>query len=435
MKFKWVLMIGALLVALSLLTACAGPQGPPGSPGPAGPAGPEGPQGPPGPEGPAGPPGSAAEAPTGGGAGEAASYVGDSTCAGCHNDTYETYINSGHPWILNPVAEGAPPSYPYSQAPELPEGWSWDDILYVVGGYKWKALFVNQDGYIITDEPGSSGNQDYLNQWNLANSMLDIEAGGASFHAGEENLSYACGECHTTGFSPGGSQDGLEGISGTWAQAGVRCEACHGPGGLHVTNPPAFQMQINRDAEQCSACHRPELEGEVTATGGFIQHDGEYPHLTQGKHAVLQCVECHNPHTGVEQLRQTEQATTRMQCTECHWQQGQYQAVQTHASMSVSCTECHMPRMIQSAWGDAERFTGDVRTHRMAIDPTQIEQFVAPAGEGEEAESQGPQVVLPQIGLNFACRHCHGSGFGSPKTDEELIAAATGYHDRPAETP
>lgn len=194
-------------------------------------------------------------------------------------------------------------------------------------------------------------------------------------------------------------------------------------------------MQINRDAEQCSACHRPELEGEVTATGGFIQHDGEYPHLTQGKHAVLQCVECHNPHTGVEQLRQTEQATTRMQCTECHWQQGQYQAVQTHASMSVSCTECHMPRMIQSAWGDAERFTGDVRTHRMAIDPTQIEQFVAPAGEGEEAESQGPQVVLPQIGLNFACRHCHGSGFGSPKTDEELIAAATGYHDRPAETP
>jgi hypothetical protein len=30
--------------------------------------------------------------------------------------------------------------------------------------------------------------------------------------------------------------------------------------------------------------------------------------------------------------------------------------------------------------------------------------------------------------LNFVCRHCHGAGLGNPKTDEELIQAATGYH-------
>jgi hypothetical protein len=433
MKFKWILLIGALLIALSLLTACDGPQGPPGPPGPAGPAGPEGPQGPLGKEGPAGPPGAAAEAGTEGGAaaGTSASYVGDTTCAGCHKETFDIYINSGHPWILNIVADGEPPSYPYSEAPELPEGWSWDDIQYVVGGYKWKALFVDKDGYIITDAPGSSGDQEYLNQWNLANSMLDIAAGGATFHAGEDNLSYACGSCHTTGFSQGGNQDGLEGITGTWSQAGVRCEACHGPGSLHITNPPGFQMQINRESEQCSRCHRPEQEGEVTASGGFIQHTEQYPHLTQGKHAVLQCVECHNPHTGVEQLRETDQTTTRTQCSECHWEKAEFQNVQTHSAMGVACTECHMPRLIQSAWGDEEKFTGDIRTHRMAINPAQIEQFATAAEEG----SGETQVVLPQIGLNFACRHCHGAGLGSPKTDEELIAAATGYHDRPATAP
>jgi hypothetical protein len=90
-----------------------------------------------------------------------------------------------------------------------------------------------------------------------------------------------------------------------------------------------------------------------------------------------------------------------------------------------------MPRMIQSAWGDAEKFTGDIRTHRMAIDPTQIEQFETPTNQ----DGSETQVVYSQISLNFACRHCHGAGLGSPKTDEELIGNATGYHDRPQAAP
>jgi hypothetical protein len=87
-----------------------------------------------------------------------------------------------------------------------------------------------------------------------------------------------------------------------------------------------------------------------------------------------------------------------------------------------------MPRLIKSAWADAEKFTGDIRTHRMAIDPTQIEQTVTIT----DTQGTASQTILAQIGLNFACRHCHGAGIGSPKTDEELIEAATGYHDRPA---
>jgi len=79
-----------------------------------------------------------------------------------------------------------------------------------------------------------------------------------------------------------------------------------------------------------------------------------------------------------------------------------------------------MPRIVKSAWGDAAKFTGDIRTHMMGIDPTQIGQF-----------SEDGKVALSQIGLDFACRHCHVEGVGLPKTDEELIRAATGYHSRP----
>lgn len=433
MKFKWVFVIIALLAALALLSACAGEQGPPGPPGPAGPAGPEGPQGPVGPEGPAGPGASAGET-TGGGAGAAAgaSYVGDTTCAGCHQPIYDTYIKSGHPWILNKIENGQAPDYPFTDLQDPPEGYTWEDVSYVVGGYNWKARFISQDGFIITDAPGSSGNTDFGNQFNLENEATGANDAWAQFHSGEENLPYDCGGCHTTGFSPNGNQDDLPGLTGTWAQAGVRCEECHGPGGLHVTNPAGYSMQISRDSEACTSCHLMGTVSELDVSNGFIQHHDQYGDLTQGKHQTLDCVDCHNPHQGVEQTLQEGENAVKTQCVDCHWEQATYQNNAAHQNMGFTCTQCHMPYLIQSASSNLEKFTGDIRTHRMAINPTQIEQTQTITNtEGTEAT----EIVLSEIGLNFACRHCHGGGLGTPKTDEELIAAATGYHDRPETAP
>jgi hypothetical protein len=58
----------------------------------------------------------------------------------------------------------------------------------------------------------------------------------------------------------------------------------------------------------------------------------------------------------------------------------------------------------------------------MAIDPTQVGQF-----------SEDGKTALSQISLDFACRGCHvEGGKASPKTDEQLIDKATGYHNPPA---
>jgi hypothetical protein len=82
-----------------------------------------------------------------------------------------------------------------------------------------------------------------------------------------------------------------------------------------------------------------------------------------------------------------------------------------------------MPRIIKSAWGNAEMFTGDIRTHVMRINPDQIGQF-----------SEDGTSVLPEIGLDFACRQCHvEGGNATPKSDEELIDKARGYHTPPEE--
>lgn len=409
---KWILTFCVLLVTVAALVACAGREGPEGSVGPAGPPGPEGPQGPPGPEGPVGPSGPEGE-PGAGALG--VEYAGSAVCSGCHKDIYDVFMQSGHAYTLNPVVDGQPPEFPFTEVSELPEGYTWDDISYVIGGYNWKARFLNQDGYIITDAPDSIGNTQYLNQYNFTNPIVGTEADWVTYQSGEEDLLYNCGSCHTTAYSPLGNQDDLPGLVGTWAEPGTTCEECHGPGGLHIKNPQGVQMTIDRDAELCEQCHhRGEIES-VNASEGFIQHHEQYQELFQGKHVVIDCVICHNPHEGVVQLRQDEVQTTRTRCENCHLAEAQFQDSQIHPA-AAECIDCHMPRIVMSAAGDPEKFTGDIRTHLMRINPTQIEQFTEDGG-----------ISLSEIGLNFACRHCHGVT-ASERTDEQLIEKAVDYH-------
>lgn len=417
MKKRGIASVCCLVLFILAIVSCTGPEGPEGPVGPPGPAGPEGPQGPQGEEGlpgPEGPSGSIGETGEFTGAG----YIGSQTCGACHSDIYQVFINSGHAWKLNPVIDGQPPDYPFTEITELPEGYTWDDIAYVIGGYNWKARFVDSEGYIITDEPGQSGNSEYLNQYNFANEIVGAEAGWVTYKSGEESLQYTCGSCHTTGYSPSGNQDDLPGIVGTWEEPGIQCEACHGPGSLHATNPRGVRMVIDRDAEQCGQCHRRDAIETIDSSDGFIQHHEQYEEVFQGKHLALDCSNCHDPHTGVIQLRMAGDKTTRAECQSCHHQQSQNQAVEMHGMINIQCIDCHMPYMVKSAWGNPETFTGDIRTHLMAIDPYLVDQF---SEDGSEAVSQ--------ISLNFACRHCHGVRAGE-KNDEQLIEAAVGYHDR-----
>lgn len=409
---RFILIALLMLLASLLLAACAGQEGPPGPPGRQGIPGPQGPAG------PQGPPGPAAEAVA---ASAGAEYVGSQTCGGCHADVYATFSKSGHNFKLNKVVDGKAPSYPFTQVPNPPAGYTWDDISYVIGGYHWKARFMDRDGYIITDKPGATiSDTTYLNQYNFANPLLDQDAGWVTYKSGTPKLKYDCGACHTTGYRKEGNQDGLEGIVGTWAAAGIQCEACHGPGSLHVANPYGVALKVDRSGAACAECHRRGDIEQVDAKDGFIEHHEQYEELYQSKHVVLDCVVCHDPHTGVVQLREAKQPTTRTTCTNCHFQEAQNAKVQIHAGLGIACETCHMPRIVKSAWGDAAKFTGDIRTHLMAIDPQQVGQF-----------SEDGKTALSQISLDFACRSCHTPGSGLAKTDELLIAAATGYHERP----
>jgi len=387
-------------IALLALAACAGP---------------EGPQGPAGAQGPAGPQGPAGESAAAVGVG--AEHVGAATCGACHDKIYETFMKSGHPYKLNPVVDGKAPTFPFTQVPEPPPGYTWDDISYVIGGYGWKARFVNQQGYIITDEPGKSGNEDYTGQWNFANAVHNKAAGWVKWNAGKPDVPYNCGSCHTTGYNPRGTQEDMPGMVGTWAEPGVQCEACHGPGSLHIQNPQGVSMTIDRSPEACGACHTRGDFRVIDSVNGFMEHREQTLSLFQSKHYPMGCVTCHDPHAGVIQLRQAGEQVTDTKCESCHFMEAEVQ--KPHVG-NLDCVTCHMPRIARTAVGNAAIYTGDMRAHLFGINPYQFEQF-----------TEDGKASLPYVGLNFACKQCHvEGGSASVKDDQVLIDFAAGFHNR-----
>ncbi|MCB8943904.1 MAG: hypothetical protein H6658_09120 [Ardenticatenaceae bacterium] len=408
------LLVLMILVAALVLVGCQG------DPGETGPQGPEGPQGLPGPAGEAGPPG----APGGPGADglsyEPPSFIGSEACAECHEELFAVFMQSGHPWQLTAVSNGTAPEFPFTNISEPPDGYSWNDVSYVVGGYHRKVQFLDQDGYIIT-----GADENATTQYNFFNEEVELGDEWVGYHAGEAELAYDCANCHTTGYSARGNQDGRAGIAGTWALDGVQCEACHGPGSLHANTPLAFRPIIERDGQACAECHSLGDVSQVDAAEGFVHYQEQYDELFQGKHITMDCVVCHDPHTGVYQLEQAGMPTTQTSCENCHQQQANNKPNETHARLAIDCIDCHMPRVGKSAVGDLEQNTGDIRSHLMAIDPTQAGQF-----------TEDGTAALSELSLTFACGSCHNpDGFAQVKPEEEMIEAATGYHAPPQPTP
>jgi hypothetical protein len=410
------MMLMAIVLAFSiLLAACSSTAGPEGPPGPAGPAGPEGPQGPPGAQ-----PAPSSSNPV---SGTPAQYVGDQVCAGCHPDLYRTYMKSGHPWSLNPVVGGEAPKYPFSKLSSVPKGYSWNEMSYVIGGYNWKALFVDNDGYIITDALNKTGNTSYLNQWNFANELVGKSASWVSYKSGEQDVLFTCGGCHTTGYTLSGNQDGKAGLVGTWNESGVRCEACHAPGSQHASDPQNIEMTINRSADMCSECHSNADLELVDDVDPASLHHPPAEMIYRGKHTVLECVDCHDPHSGVVQAHLEEKPVTDTTCVECHYKEAGFQKNEMHSKMNLACSECHLSRIVKAAWGDPANFIGDMHSHQVAIDPSRFDQYITTG-------NTQTYVVAP-TGLNYACRQCHNGLRALAKSDEELQAMASDYHGQP----
>ena len=352
-------------------------------------------------------------------------YVTSSTCQDCHAQNYDDVFDSGHPYKLSRV-EGAAPTFPFSSVPQPPDGYTWNDITYVIGGYGWKARFMDAEGFIVTT--GFNGGTP---QYNLE--RPDLGAPDAQWVGYESTKptrkAYTCGGCHTTGWQTdaengGVNQDGLPGIKGTWEEPGITCESCHGPGANHVATKAAAAITLNENAELCGSCHFRDINHRIIASPPFINHHEQYDEMIAGPHTNLGCTACHDPHKGVR-YGNAEAGGIRRSCNSCHSDVSTLNHPSGFAS-APDCVDCHMGRATKSARAVGE-FEGDVRTHIFWINTDPV---------GREAmfvNEDGQNFAQAFVTLDYACYSCHKDenglgGNNSTKTLEELSAAAQGMH-------
>jgi len=299
-------------------------------------------------------------------------YVGAGQCRECHEKEYDEWRMSGHARIIHRVGD------PEIRRIPLPPGYMRKDVSYVIGGFRWKALFLDKKGYLITSGPDGHGR----NQYNLGDKTW------ADYLPGKR-IRYDCGECHTTGFSPEGHQKGLEGIAGTWRFEGVQCEACHGPGGKHAGTGLKADILINADA--CINCHGKKPLDEIPLEGVFLQEYTEANQLLKSSMGVFSCAVCHNPHRSTPLL-------ILKKCESCH----QEAAIEYRGSYmelrGVKCIDCHMPPAAVIAEGDPKIYKGDFRSHLFRIDHR---------GDFPVSEKNGRKVNPGYLSVDYACIPCH----------------------------
>ena len=378
-----------------------------------------------------------------------ASYVGSTVCSTCHGQRDPAIIQAhaihGHSHKLNRV-QGGPPTYPAqginAGVPNPPDGFSWADISYVIGGYTKKGRFIDKDGYILTT--GLTGKK---TQWNLKLPFIGKDPEFVNYEAAattKKPYDFACFECHTTGPKKQDAanpmfQENRPGFAGTWEEAGVQCEACHGPGSNHIPNPAARMQFVDPiGAQTCKVCHNRPVNsdtGEILASGGFIQHHEQWPELkASGGHKDFACTICHDPHHSVIYDRANG---LRNRCTNCHntknmalhegkvFTRGDY-------SEPLTCESCHMPFATKSAaQADASVVgaigrMGDTRTHifRISIEATDFNSFFTADAKQVVRDAQGRAAVT----VDFVCLRCHNDNGAFAMTVAQAADKVQGLH-------
>jgi len=349
-------------------------------------------------------------------------YIGSQACAECHQDNYDKFIKSGHPYKLNKVIDAKAPIYPYSTLTYLPSGvngqYTWNDITYVIGGYGWKARYIDKDGYIVTTD----------------NSQYNFEDGSiVGYHATDDEgtKKYDCGRCHTTGWKSvadgGMPQDDLPGMDGEFFAGGIQCESCHGMGNIHQATQEAEDITIDKSSTLCGSCHYRNEDHTIAASGGFIKHHEQYDEMISGPHASKQCIDCHDPHASTKYDSEAPGEGVTAACTDCHTAT-KYAGTNIHNG--ASCVDCHMAKASKSAIKTNGGLNGDIKTHIFKINPAVDgpDNFFTNSGAIANANGLG-------VPLNFICYKCHtdpvsgSGGGGSSKTLSQLSAKATGFHN------
>lgn len=134
----------------------------------------------------------------------------------------------------------------------------------------------------------------------------------------------ACLVCHTTGYDP---------ATATYKEAGVTCEACHGPA---LPDHPKTPMPVDRTTDLCGRCHSDTRFG--------WQDWKVSTHYQRG----MDCATCHDPHSAslkkVSVVAEGNNPTDEISqlCINCHREYSMDFPYTSHHQKGISCVDCHV---------------------------------------------------------------------------------------------
>ena len=393
-----------------------------------------------------------------------AGYVGSDACAECHAKESAAWAGSQH-----------------KAAMELPTAstmlGNFDDASYTKDGVTSRYTRRGDDWFVRTDGPDGKLT-DYRVEYTfgvypLQQYLVDIgrgrlqalsvawdsrpaaEGGQRWFHlypgeridhldelhwtGRQQNWNYMCADCHATDLQKNYDR-ATDTFATRWAEIGVGCEGCHGPGSAHVewarTAPRArsgtttsvdngltvhfderranlwridpatgnaarsHPRRVDAEVEVCAQCHSRRGQfsngyhpGErlldhylpALITAGLYYPDGQQrdevynwgSFLTSRMYSKgVTCGDCHDPHTG------KTRAAGNTLCAQCHLA-SKYDGPQHHfhpaGTPGAQCAACHMPT-----------------TTYMVVDPRHDHGFRIPRPD-----------LTRTIGVPNACNQCH----------------------------
>lgn len=359
-------------------------------------------------------------------------YAGSNACKSCHSTAYNKWKQSGHPYKIQKLDGTNGPSYPIltankkigsevnytltSGVPNPPAGLNWSDIGFVLGGYHSNARFLDKEGYLIWGEN---------RQYNLTTKKWVTYTQASP---GKGSYSYTCYMCHTTGPSRTKTDafQAYPGIQGSWAEAGIGCEGCHGPSKNHVTN---ISNVPSKDVD-CSRCHARDRNFETTTfawnnrvewqprtvggiSTGFIRHREQGDMMLASKHGKsgFSCATCHDAHSGVYfNLGGIKESK---KCESCH----SNKIIKGHeiTKTSASCIDCHMPKAARN--GDQiSAYVSEQSLHfwKILTDPITMFQNLEEISNTATPPATYKFISTDAAGLSgstleYSCIQCHTS--------------------------
>ena len=261
-------------------------------------------------------------------------FVGSDKCKTCHQDEYTLWKNSHHDWAMRPAtAENVSGDF--------------TDVLFDHYGAKSRFYTQNNKFYVETDDAegkphefeiaytfGVSPLQQYL--INFPDGRMQAlsvawdnrpksEGGQRWFHlypdeaiphddilhwtGAYQNWNSRCAECHSTNLQRNYNNETNQ-YNTTWSDINVACEACHGPGEVHVqwsktqshgtsgkglTKDISAVGQWRRSAGDATAMH--SVDGQ-----SFDKKSHGNPGIINGQVSV--CGSCHSRRTLVGDINQ-----------------------------------------------------------------------------------------------------------------------------------